>query len=120
MRKAAPRLEKPAVASSSHVPDWIATALVDTSTRAGIALADWNREISRFVDVRIRSGRQLQKSLTNCRSWSEALLLQRDWVTRATEDYVDQGVRLQHLALAVGSRAAASDKRAKSAPRSRP
>lgn len=65
--------------------------------QAGHVMAAWNGEVTRFVGARLKSGRELQQSLTRCRSWVEALRLQHAWAQRAAQDYIDEGVRLLQI-----------------------
>ena len=72
----------------------------------------WHEEASRFAARRLERDAELARRLLSCRDWSEALMLQQEWVATAAQDYVDQTRRLTEIA---GRLASAKEARAMTA-----
>ena len=84
-------------------PIWLSGPALTAALRAGETCAAWNGEVLRFANDRLRQDTELGVALSKCRSWTEAAELQRDWATRTTQDYFEEGNRLLRLASQWGS-----------------
>ena len=71
--------------------------------RTGETCAAWNGEVFRFASDRLRQDSELGLALAKCRDLTEAAELQRDWATKATQDYFEEGRRLMRLATRLGN-----------------
>ena len=77
--------------------------MINAALRAGETCAAWNGEVLRFASDRLRHDSELGFALAKCRSWTEAAELQRDWATKTTQDYFEEGGRLLRLATRSGT-----------------
>ena len=71
--------------------------------KAGETCAAWNGEVLRFASDRLRQDSEFGSALAKCRSWTEAAELQRDWATKTTQDYFEEGGRLLRLSTHLGA-----------------
>lgn len=95
MKKHAARQSRPEMINATQ---WPSGQLFDVAFQAGETCLAWNGEVLRFASGRLRQDAELGLALTKCRTWTEAAELQRDWATRTTEDYLDEGNRLLRIA----------------------
>lgn len=77
--------------------------MMNVALRTGETCATWNGEVLRFASDRLRQDSELGFALAKCRDWTEAAELQRDWATKATQDYFEEGRRLVRLATRLGT-----------------
>ena len=88
--------------TSFDVP-WLNPPMMNVALRAGETCAAWNGEVLRFASDRLRQDSEFGFALSKCHSWTEAAELQRDWATKTTEDYFEEGRRLLRLATRLGT-----------------
>src|SRR5690348_730300 len=84
--------------TTTDVTQWWNPPIMNVALHAGETCAAWNGEVLRFASDRLRQDSELGFALAKCRNWTEATELQRDWATKATQDYFEQGQRLVWLA----------------------
>ena len=89
--------------TTTDVTQWWNPPMVNVAFRAGETFAAWNGEVLRFASDRLRQDSELGLALSKCRDWTEAAELQRDWATKATQDYLDESRRLVRLATRLGN-----------------
>jgi hypothetical protein len=77
--------------------------MINAALRAGETCAAWNGEVLRFASDRLRQDSELGFAFAKCRNWTEAAELQRDWATKTTQDYFEEGRRLLRLATPWGT-----------------
>ena len=87
----------------SDASQWWSPPIMTVAFRTGETCAAWNGEVFRFASDRLRQDSELGLALAKCRDWSEAAELQRDWATKATQDYFEEGRRLIQLATRLGT-----------------
>ena len=85
-------------AKMTDAAQWPSGQLFDAAFQAGGTCLAWNEEVFRFASDRLHQDAELGLALTKCRTWTEAAELQRDWATRTTEDYLNEGNRLLRIA----------------------
>jgi hypothetical protein len=85
------------------VAQWWSPPIMSVAYNAGETCAAWNGEVLRFASERLRQDSEFGFALAKCRSWTEAADLQRDWATRTTQDYFEEGGRLLQLATRWGA-----------------
>jgi len=71
-----------------------ATDALQTSTEA---CAEWQREIARFVDLRLAENRRSLEALMTARDIPGVIKAQQEWGLRAAADYTQEAVRLTRL-----------------------
>ena len=82
--------------------------IMSVALKAGETCAAWNGEVLRFASDRLHHDSEFGFALAKCRSWTEAAELQRDWATKTTQDYFEEGRRLLRLATRAGTEIAES------------
>jgi hypothetical protein len=90
------------VDTSVDAAQWWSPPIMSVALNAGETCAAWNGEVLRFASDRLRQDSELGFALAKCRSWTEAAELQRDWTTKTTQDYFEEGRRLLRLATRAG------------------
>jgi len=61
------------------------------------ACAEWQREIARFVDLRLAANRRSWETLMTARDISGVLKGQQEWGLQAATDYTQEAARLTRL-----------------------
>ena len=61
------------------------------------ACAEWQREIARFVDLRLAANRRSWEALMTARDISGVIKEQQEWGLQAATDYTQEAVRLTRL-----------------------
>ena len=89
--------------TTTDVTQWWNPSMMNVAVRAGETCAVWNGEVLRFASDRLRQDSELGLALAKCRDWTEAAEVQRDWATKATQDYFEEGRRLVGLATRLGT-----------------
>jgi Phasin protein len=87
----------------SGLTQWWSPPIMSVAFKAGETCAAWNGEVLRFASDRLRQDSEFGFALAKCRSWTEAAELQRDWATKTTQDYVEEGGRLLRLSTHLGA-----------------
>jgi hypothetical protein len=90
-------------ATSLDVTPWLNPPMMNAALRVGETCAAWNGEVFRFASDRLRQDGELGFALARCHNWTEAAELQRDWATKTTQDYFEEGRRLLRLATRWGT-----------------
>jgi hypothetical protein len=90
-------------AISLDVTPWLNSPMMNVALRAGETCAAWNGEVFRFASDRLRQDSEFGFALAKCHSWTEAAELQRDWATKTTQDYFEEGRRLLRLTARSGT-----------------
>jgi hypothetical protein len=85
------------------VAQWWSPPIMSVAFKAGETCAVWNGEVFRFASDRLRQDSEFGFALAKCRSWTEAAELQRDWATKTTQDYFEEGGRLLRLSTHLGA-----------------
>ena len=65
------------------------------------ACAEWQREIARFVDLRLAANRRSWETLMTARDISGVLKGQQEWSLQAATDYTQEAARLTRLVTAL-------------------
>ena len=89
--------------TSLDVTPWLNPPMMNAALRAGETCAVWNGEVLRFASDRLRQDSEFGVALAKCRDWTEAAELQRDWATKTTQDYFEEGRRVLRLATRWGT-----------------
>jgi hypothetical protein len=71
-----------------------ATDALQTCTEA---CAGWQREIARFVDLRLAGNRRSWETLMTARDIPGVIKVQQEWGLQAATDYAQEAVRLTRL-----------------------
>jgi hypothetical protein len=87
----------------SDLAQWWNPSIMSVAFKAGETCAAWNGEVLRFASDRLRQDSEFGFALAKCRNWTEAAELQRDWATRTTQDYFEEGGRLLRLSTHLGA-----------------
>ena len=89
--------------TSSDLAQGWSPPIMSVAFKAGETCAAWNCEVLRFASDRFRQDSEFGFALAKCRSWAEAAELQRDWATKTTQDYFEEGRRLLRLSTHLGA-----------------
>jgi hypothetical protein len=87
----------------SELAQWWSPPIMSAAFKASETCAAWNGEVLRFASDRLRQDSEFGFALAKCRSWTEAAELQRDWATKTTQDYFEEGRRLLRLSTDLGA-----------------
>lgn len=63
----------------------------------GRMFASWNKELSEFARRRFEHNTQTLQNLTECKSWTDVLRVQQNWLSEAAQSYLDESSRISEL-----------------------
>jgi len=89
---------KPAEAMANETfttPFALAGSMGEAFTKA---CAEWQQEVARFTSRRLEGDMELMRSLSECRSVTEALRLQQSWAKDALQAYASETNQLMEIA----------------------
>jgi hypothetical protein len=88
----------------STTPDPVTMTMLsanDALQACAEACAEWQREIARFVDLRLAANRRSWEALTTARDVPDVLKGQQEWSLQAATDYTQEAARLTRLVTAL-------------------
>jgi uncharacterized membrane protein YgcG len=61
------------------------------------AFADFQAELTKFINSRMQQDGEFARCISNCDNWTEATRLQQDWAMNTVQDYLNEANEMARL-----------------------